>query len=848
MVPLKLILKNFMCYKNATLDLDGVHLACLSGDNGAGKSAILDAMTWALWGKARATPDELIAQGEIEMQIDLEFRVGEQLYRIVRTRTRKSGGHTELSFQLRTPEGGWRNIGDNTQLATQKRISKELRMEYETFINSAFLLQGRADEFTTKTAGERKKVLSEILGLSYYDELELKAKEEYKEAENRRRRLEERLVELDDELVKRPAYEKQRQQSEEQLVISREILVKGESELNELQSRENTLRAKEDERQRLLKRLTAEREELGGLKVKLEDTESKIELCRLIISRSEQIEAGYREYQEIERQHEALLKKFHRYQELLTRRRQVETAIERSRSRLEGDKRSFESSLKEAEEQSRTLPALEQEFSQLQKEITEANQSVERLDTKKTERQTQQTEAGILAEQLKQLTRQLSEIKQKADRVPAAGERCDRCGTELSADAREHTVEEYRREYREVQTASKEAKQSQDTLRIALEKLEKEVKELEAPARRLVALQKQAGGIEQKLAQARQSGERAATLREKLVEVNRQLEKEDFAPTERADREAVDLQLRELAYNHETYERVKGRLDILKKFEQEKNSLESARQRLLEYQELARTYEQKQAVLRQSATDYQAQVDLLTIEVAGLTEISARRREAQERKTKADDDVKHYQRQVWEAESNLKRCAEMATEKKLKETDRAETAKQIAVYKELADAFGKKGLQALIIDTVLPELEDEANRLLSGMSDGRMTVRFDTLRDSKKGEAIETLDLKISDEQGIRPYELFSGGEAFRVNFAVRVALSKLLARRSGAALRTLVIDEGFGTQDGAGRERLVEAIRSIEDEFERVLVITHIQELKDVFPVRIDIVKTLTGSTISVN
>jgi DNA repair protein SbcC/Rad50 len=82
----------------------------------------------------------------------------------------------------------------------------------------------------------------------------------------------------------------------------------------------------------------------------------------------------------------------------------------------------------------------------------------------------------------------------------------------------------------------------------------------------------------------------------------------------------------------------------------------------------------------------------------------------------------------------------------------------------------------------------------------------------------------------------------------VRVALSKLLARRSGAALKTLFIDEGFGSQDGAGRERLVEAIRSIETDFERVLVITHIQELKDVFPVRIDITKNAHGSQISVN
>ncbi len=97
MVPSKLILKNFMCYKDAILDLDGIHMACLSGDNGAGKSALLDAITWSLWGKARASDDELIAQGEVEMQTDLEFNINEEVYRIVRKRTRKGAGHGEVT-------------------------------------------------------------------------------------------------------------------------------------------------------------------------------------------------------------------------------------------------------------------------------------------------------------------------------------------------------------------------------------------------------------------------------------------------------------------------------------------------------------------------------------------------------------------------------------------------------------------------------------------------------------------------------------------------------------------------------------------------------------------------------
>jgi exonuclease SbcC len=129
------------------------------------------------------------------------------------------------------------------------------------------------------------------------------------------------------------------------------------------------------------------------------------------------------------------------------------------------------------------------------------------------------------------------------------------------------------------------------------------------------------------------------------------------------------------------------------------------------------------------------------------------------------------------------------------------------------------------------------------MTDNRMHAKIETQRPTKKGDMVETLDINISDELGTRNYEMFSGGEAFRINFAIRIALSKLLARRAGAPLPTLIIDEGFGTQDSDGIEKLKEAINSIQDDFDKILVITHIEELKDAFPTRIEVVKTAEGS-----
>jgi exonuclease SbcC len=95
---------------------------------------------------------------------------------------------------------------------------------------------------------------------------------------------------------------------------------------------------------------------------------------------------------------------------------------------------------------------------------------------------------------------------------------------------------------------------------------------------------------------------------------------------------------------------------------------------------------------------------------------------------------------------------------------------------------------------------------------------------------------------------MYSGGEAFRINFAIRLALSKVLAQRAGARLQTLVIDEGFGSQDVSGRQRLIEAINTIKPDFEKILVITHMDEIRDAFPTRIEVEKTPHGSKITLN
>ncbi|MFE4106988.1 exonuclease subunit SbcC [Almyronema epifaneia] len=175
--------------------------------------------------------------------------------------------------------------------------------------------------------------------------------------------------------------------------------------------------------------------------------------------------------------------------------------------------------------------------------------------------------------------------------------------------------------------------------------------------------------------------------------------------------------------------------------------------------------------------------------------------------------------------------------------------RQARIYTELTYAFGRNGIQALMIENLLPQLEAETNQILGRLSANQLHVQFLTQRAGRsRNKLIDTLDILIADARGTRPYETYSGGEAFRVNFAIRLAIARLLAQRSGTALQMLIVDEGFGTQDQEGCERLITAINAIAADFACILTVTHMPHFREAFQARIDVLKTPTGSQIQLS
>ncbi|MGL4502707.1 MAG: AAA family ATPase, partial [Planktothrix sp.] len=152
MIPQKLTLKNFLSYREATLDFSGLHTACICGSNGSGKSSLLEAMAWAIWGESRAeSKDDIIYMGELETQVDFIFISQGNLYRVIRNRRRGQSG--ALEFQVSTTvlqdiedldKIKFRTLTEKGIIPTQQKIIDYLKLDYDTFTNSAYLRQGKA--------------------------------------------------------------------------------------------------------------------------------------------------------------------------------------------------------------------------------------------------------------------------------------------------------------------------------------------------------------------------------------------------------------------------------------------------------------------------------------------------------------------------------------------------------------------------------------------------------------------------------------------------------------------------------------------------------------------------------
>ncbi|BCX05048.1 MAG: hypothetical protein KatS3mg053_2986 [Candidatus Roseilinea sp.] len=852
MIPLKLELKNFMAYRDPEpLDFSGLHVVVLVGDNGAGKSTLLDAITWALWGQARAKrDDELIHQGTTEMRVALTFSEGRHVYQVVRTRKigkaargKAPASTGTLDFLVKTADNGWNTLTEARIADTQDKIIRTLNLTYETFINSAYLKQGRADEFTLKPPAQRKAVLSEILNLDIWQAYEARAKDRLAKLEEDQLKLKAELNQAEAEIARLPEYERALDEARAAAQDAERAMQQAEAAMTEIERQRERARALRAQQAQAEARLRALQADLDKLRAERDQHLALLEQYQSALHRREEIERGFAELEQARALNEALNLKLANMAGLNERKYAAERAIADARHALERELAEARRRLSELQQL-----AADQLLEEKQREVNEQLAHLEVAQRERDERQRELSEArerqGEAKAQNEMLRREMHDLKARIDALSRVGAICPTCGRELSEEDRARLLEEWKARGKERGDAYRANETLVKQLTDRRTEIEAKIESLERDLRNLPALQREHAALTDRIARAQEAEAQLPAAQAAVDALVTRLEQRDYAPDAHRLLAQVTQELAELGYDAAAHDRLRRDIQTrLALYAERKAQLDRAEVAVESEQRALEALDLREAALQKQQADEAQALDELRVTLALCERELQRAPEVSAALQRARDDHFRAQRKVGEANQRVQSALAMRSTRDRLSAELAACKKQQSLFEELRVAFGKNGVPAMIIESVLPELEASANALLGRMTNGRMNVRFETQRLTQKGETSETLEIRISDELGERTYEMFSGGEAFRVNFAIRIALSRLLAHRANARLQTLFIDEGFGTQDAQGRERLIEAIKAIEDDFERIFVITHIDELKDAFPAQIEVRKTPRGS-----
>ncbi|MAP37949.1 MAG: hypothetical protein CL698_09980 [Chloroflexi bacterium] len=846
-----------MCYRQGlpTLNLENVHVACLSGDNGNGKTALLDSITWVLWGKARArTQEELIHQGQTSMSVELDFLANDQEYRVTRVHSRSRGsgsGKTELNLAVLNGKQPTSIMG-NTIRDTEQQIINLLHMDYDTFVSTSYLRQGDADRFTKSNPADRKQILADVLSLDYYQELETAAKEKARKLQSQIDRNETALEIHSSELSDKASVT--------------DVINKTNATIELITPQVNVLEEQLTKLSAIIENTSRDRNQSETFKSSLnlavkeikqaeeQETTLSLELLELenLISRSDEITEGKANIDQNSKELAKVEQNLRSVRDLEKKSAAISQAIA-----VEDERITVELGILKTRLDSEMLPAVA-EIPDIKQGIISLEHALKTLKNQETELRSIEAKISLLEKEKNQLDlenvslmSQMTETRKRFDILQESDASCPVCNQNLAEKGKDHLQNE-------LKLVGEESKKSYEINSLKIFELQDVLtnqSEIVTGKRKLLQEEENhhnAGIISSKtkLIHLDKIEQEVVAIRNTIKSIESKKVTNDFSVENRKELNFVQSQIKKIGYDEQTHKSLIDNETNYQKYRQLYSQLENAENRRIEINK----FSDSNQILIQNRKE---QVGIWNKE---LEQIDTRLQQSQESSQMSQEVSRDLKSKRSELQSSISQRdilknrlltieqTESEVEKLRKSTNSYKQEKDS--YDELTAAFGRNGIQAFMIERSVPQIQEIANELLSKLTDNRMAIKLE-LRDGRldrlTGVPSEELDIRVSDEVGTRSYETFSGGESFRIDFALRIALSKLLASRSGAPLPILFIDEGFGSQDSKGQERLTEAIQSVQTEFEKIIVITHVEQMKESFEEQIEVIKTEDGATFRV-
>lgn len=897
MVPLKLELKNFLSYGEIqTIDFSKHNLVCLSGKNGHGKSAILDAITWAVWGQARKpcgsskADDSLLKLGQTKMLVILEFSVNSQLFRVRREFVKSlHKSIANLEFYIYSPEtSSFVALTEKTIRMTQKIIDDSIKLDFDTFLNSSFLKQGNSNEFSKKSPRERKNLLTKILGIDEYDKIQQKILDSNKTLNFEHKSLLDQETKNLTAINELPALNEKLNQLEQQLLNTNQSLLTKQDHKILLEEKKNQITTLIEKTKQLLEE-KAKAEEANQQLVK---KFKSIATCwkenhKNIVgflddpALAQKIDLAEKNYKDCEK---LLMSKISISQKILDLRQSIATNEKKIIQEIETEILATTNFLQEKEIMlAKNLTQknnLEKQIKLEQEALTATKNKISKHENILIEQKNNSISIIAALKNKDHLTQKLTIFKEWQSKLLAKLEyqnsllekTLSSCPTCLQTIATSQI-----KNFQKHSMATKQLLEHQinrfekilPKLNLALLDQEKKLLDLSAQEQEFLKLSYQNAELTNKQAELEKSltnnnanfgdltkndtlisdeiSNLKATIKSKQLYLEMAVTTEPKIKAEKESLHQLEQELEKLKEVEAQFQTHKLKLEqLLAKNELVKNiAAKKQEQRLW----LERLSEVKQLLQTEQLKIFQITEQL------GNTD--SLKKSYFDLKSEWENLIKNINLDLAEQKKLFQEIAAQQAQINLREkmktencllADRVQKLQgEISDNLIIADAFGKNGIQALLLEDVLPEIEQATNQILNIISETHAQVFIEPLKDLKKGGVKETLDIIISDINGVRDYEMFSGGEAFRIDFALRIGICQVIGKRSGVALSTLIIDEGFGALDEEGITLMTSCIYKVKSLFEKIIVVSHLPSMKEVFPAHLLVTKESSGSKVSV-
>ena len=752
-------------------------LTGIIGPNGAGKTTILEAIAWALYGMPairgnRESIRFIGAGARAPVEVELDFELGSHRYRVVR-------GLTSAELYL---DGADTPIANSISGVTEL-LQRRLGMSLSEFFHTYFTGQKELSVMSSMTPARRGQFLSRVLG---YEKLRI-AQELTREKRNRVRASIDGMQRgmPDPEAVLRSLAEaaSRKEEAEARAHQAGHRGAVRQREMMAIEPRWEMAQRQREQSAQLLTQITVGEEKEAALH---RDAER-------IIRELEGVQAARSQLDSLRESVEPLFALNIELQALNTLYR--EEGRRKTLLEAEAALREEIARLEERHSKIERAPAIEEEATlELEKKRSELEDAQGLLEARRTEWVRDRQEAQTKREALRQ---QYSELKQQRDRVVSLGEdgECPTCSRPLGGSL--HTVVEHLDELME--TVNVDGNYYKARVE-QLEQMPEDVRELDEKRR---ALMQEVGTLERRLAKVQLAVQELGTIvrdiaakQQRLLQMQRDISRipPGYDPARHAD--------------------VIAEVDRLTPMEAEaarfQAMLEREPQLKLEQTRIAQEVMRVQSTLGTLRTR-RAQIAFAEKDFNELkSEYDRVRGELQESKVAAA----RAQEQVSSATAALAAAQEGAEDLKRKVAELDVLQSDRRLHEELDRAFSD--LRTDLNFQLRPELSELASAFLSELTDARYTEL----------ELDDQYNIVIL-EDGI-PKPVLSGGEEDLANLVLRLAISQMIAERAGQNFSLLILDEVFGSLDEARRFNVVELLRGLQDRFEQVILITHIEPVRE--------------------